>query len=356
MTEIPSKGSNTAINVVEVSSKIDTKITSVSLYSGLAEVTRVFKANLKGGDNKVVILSLPNVFIAESQRCEWYYYTIHYYWLWTFRVEGHGPCTIHEVSISEIPRRAPQKTSPQFTSLLRDKERIGKAIARCQTCIASVEKYQESLNVQYTPAEQLWSIGQGVETVASDLDKNLIELEEKVATVTKHIQDEREALGEVKEDDKLQQRVSVTVAADKECEVEFVLIYGLFSIFVFERGNVWPSGTWLPGVRNATWDAAYDIYVKMDAKDKPVALIYKGAILQDTAEVRCISNDEEDTHKRCSSSTAMGWCFLNTRDSNASDGTHYSEVGTMDPLRISPATRLSSSHERTHPAIQKDFC
>jgi len=79
MTEIPSKGSNTAINVVEVSSKIDTKITSVSLYSGLAEVTRVFKANLKGGDNKVVILSLPNVFIAESLRCEWYYYTIHYY-------------------------------------------------------------------------------------------------------------------------------------------------------------------------------------------------------------------------------------------------------------------------------------
>jgi len=80
-------------------------------------------------------------------------------------------------------------------------------------------------------------MGQGVETVASDLDKKLIELEEKVATVTKQIQDEREALGEVKEDDKLRQRVSVTVAADKECEVEFVLIYGLFSIFVFGRGE-----------------------------------------------------------------------------------------------------------------------
>ena len=129
-----------------------------------------------------------------------------------------------------------QKTS-QLTSLLRDKERLGKAIARCQACISSVEKYQESLDVRYTPAEQLWGIGQGIETVASDLDKKLIELEEKVATVTKHIQDERKTLGEVKEDDKLRQRVSVTVAADKECEVEFVLIYGLFSIFVFGRGN-----------------------------------------------------------------------------------------------------------------------
>ena len=51
------------------------------------------------------------------------------------------------------------------------------------------------------------------------------------------------------------------------------------------------------GVRDATWDAAYDIYVKMDEKDKPVALIYKGAILQDTGEVRCVFN-VVDTDKR----------------------------------------------------------
>lgn len=36
---------------------------------------------------------------------------------------------------------------------------------------------------------------------------------------------------------------------------------------------------------NATWDAAYDIYVKMETKEKPVSLIYKGAILQSTGEV-----------------------------------------------------------------------
>jgi len=70
MAEMQSRDSRTVMNVVEVSSKNDTKITSVSLYSGLAEVTRVFKANLKGGDNKVVVSGLPNVLIIESLRSE----------------------------------------------------------------------------------------------------------------------------------------------------------------------------------------------------------------------------------------------------------------------------------------------
>jgi len=79
MTEIQRQDSNTVINVVEVSSKDDTRITSVSLYSGLAEVTRIFKANLKGGDNRVVISGLPNVLIPESLRCEYHLYcTIQY--------------------------------------------------------------------------------------------------------------------------------------------------------------------------------------------------------------------------------------------------------------------------------------
>ena len=43
----------------------------------------------------------------------------------------------------------------------------------------------------------------------------------------------------------------------------------------------------------------------MDEKDKPVALSYKGAILQDTGEVRCVFNVEE-TDKCYASSTAMG--------------------------------------------------
>lgn len=48
----------------------DTKITNVCLYSGFAEVTRIFKANLKVGDNNVVVSNLPVVLLPESLRCE----------------------------------------------------------------------------------------------------------------------------------------------------------------------------------------------------------------------------------------------------------------------------------------------
>lgn len=55
-------------NVVEVSSIRDSKITHVSLYSGLAEITRVYKVKLKAADNKVVISDLPNTLVEDSLR------------------------------------------------------------------------------------------------------------------------------------------------------------------------------------------------------------------------------------------------------------------------------------------------
>lgn len=43
--------------------------------------------------------------------------------------------------------------------------------------------------------------------------------------------------------------------------------------------------TYSVAVNEATWDAIYDIYVKMDTKEKPVKVNYKAAILQNTGEV-----------------------------------------------------------------------
>lgn len=42
------------------------------------------------------------------------------------------------------------------------------------------------------------------------------------------------------------------------------------------------------GVRNASWAAAYDIRVDMNAKEKPVTLIYRAGIKQNTGEVRML--------------------------------------------------------------------
>jgi len=55
-------------NIIEVSSIHDSKITLVSLYSGLAEITRVYKVKLKAGDNKVVISDLPSTLVQDSLR------------------------------------------------------------------------------------------------------------------------------------------------------------------------------------------------------------------------------------------------------------------------------------------------
>jgi hypothetical protein len=215
------------INVVGLASLTDSKITNVSLYNGLAEVTRVFTPQLKEGDNKVIISGLPNVLLQESLRCvvvlsQAFQLTLHS----RYRVEGRGPCTIHEVSISDMKVTPPTTTSPKLEELLSQKTRVEKALARCQKAIASVETFHESLDVQHVQALRLAEVQQGVAAVAEDLDEKLLGLEEKLDEVTKAIQEERKALGEVKVDDELRKQVSITVFAERGCEVELLLIYG----------------------------------------------------------------------------------------------------------------------------------
>ncbi|KDR77513.1 hypothetical protein GALMADRAFT_65991 [Galerina marginata CBS 339.88] len=240
------KPSRAAANVVELTSVNDSKITNVSLYTGLAEVTRVCSPKLKAGDNKVVISGLPNVLLPES-----------------LRVEGHGPCTIHDVSISEMHFAAPSPSTPRLDELLGQRTRVEKALTRCAKSIASVESYQNSMGVQHVEASKLPSVQHGVNSVSEELDDKLLELEERHEELSKDIEEERKALGEAREDGELRQRVSIAIFAERDCDVELVLIYG---------------------VSNATWDATYDIYVKMDTKEKAVKLIYKGAITQSTGE------------------------------------------------------------------------
>lgn len=58
---------------IELQSVTDSKITSVSLYSTRAEITRLFKFAVKTGQNQVNIVGLPNVLESESLRCVWFY-------------------------------------------------------------------------------------------------------------------------------------------------------------------------------------------------------------------------------------------------------------------------------------------
>jgi hypothetical protein len=56
------------VNTFELNSIEGSKITAVSIYSGRAEITRLFKFTVKKGQNQVVINALPNVLDQHSLR------------------------------------------------------------------------------------------------------------------------------------------------------------------------------------------------------------------------------------------------------------------------------------------------
>ena len=56
------------MQVVSLDAVLQTKISNVNVYSGLAEVTRTCRTNLQQGDSKVVISGLPNLMLTESLR------------------------------------------------------------------------------------------------------------------------------------------------------------------------------------------------------------------------------------------------------------------------------------------------
>lgn len=57
-----------SVNVIELDSVADSTITGVSVYSERAEITRLFKFNIKTGQNQLNISGLPGVLDQESLR------------------------------------------------------------------------------------------------------------------------------------------------------------------------------------------------------------------------------------------------------------------------------------------------
>jgi hypothetical protein len=54
------------VNLIELVSVDDSKILSVSVYAGRAEVTRLFKFNVKTGQNQLNIIGLPTALDQDS--------------------------------------------------------------------------------------------------------------------------------------------------------------------------------------------------------------------------------------------------------------------------------------------------
>ena len=56
------------VNVIDLVSAKDSKITNVSLYSGRAEITRLYKFAVKAGQNQVRLSGLPSILDQNSLR------------------------------------------------------------------------------------------------------------------------------------------------------------------------------------------------------------------------------------------------------------------------------------------------
>ncbi|TDL13136.1 hypothetical protein BD410DRAFT_833371, partial [Rickenella mellea] len=240
------------INLVEISSLENSKITGVSLYSGRAEITRLYKFKIKTGQNQVTIIGLPRVLDQSSLR----HVVISV-------VEGRGAATIHDVTVSYTPTPPAVTTSPALNASLLKKERTQKAIERCKKSLASLETYIGTLNVERIDVSQIGSAVDKYDTEATKLDDKLLDLEKQLQEADQEIQDERKKLTGPGRNVQLGLQASIGVFAELEGEVEIALIYA---------------------VANASWKAAYDIRVDMQTKETPVTLIYKAAITQSTGE------------------------------------------------------------------------
>jgi hypothetical protein len=64
------------VNTTELVSVKDSKIISVSVYSGRAEITRLFKFTAKTGQNQLNIIGLPRVMDQDSLRCVEFYFQL----------------------------------------------------------------------------------------------------------------------------------------------------------------------------------------------------------------------------------------------------------------------------------------
>ncbi|KAF8877367.1 hypothetical protein BD779DRAFT_1475255 [Infundibulicybe gibba] len=234
------------VNVVEINSITDGKIINVNLYSGRAEITRLYKVNARTGQNKFKITGLPDVLDHDS-----------------VRVEGRGSATIHDVIMSEAPVKRASSTSPALEALKMKRSRTKNALDRCNELLASLGSYLGTAHVKHIAANDLGSFVDNYTTTCERLDERVIELKQELEVIDADLKAARDALGIARESELLRQQIAISVFVEVGGDVEVVLIYA-----------VW----------DANWEAAYDIRVETDSKEAPVTLIYKAMITQSTGE------------------------------------------------------------------------
>ncbi|KIK59449.1 hypothetical protein GYMLUDRAFT_1004166 [Collybiopsis luxurians FD-317 M1] len=208
-------------NIINLVSLTDGKLLHVSLYTGHAELRRLFKFNVQAGQNQLYINSLLNDIQDDS-----------------LRVQGHGDAVIHNVSLSFIP------WEPASTKM----NLVQSAISQCQTASRALESYISSITVVDVPLDQ---VGVFIDTYSAQARK----IDEELARLRK---EEIELYREIRAG------VAVGLSAESEGEVEVELLYA---------------------VSFCSWEAVYNIHVGLEERENPqTVLVYKAVISQNTGE------------------------------------------------------------------------
>ncbi|KAH6893667.1 hypothetical protein BKA70DRAFT_1200978 [Coprinopsis sp. MPI-PUGE-AT-0042] len=232
-----------SVHSVELNTLEHGEISSVSVYSAHAEVTRSFKIGLKAGANQVRISGLPNVLNRES-----------------LRVEGKGSATITDVTISPPAAKKADTADPKIAALKEELERTVNALGRTRSLVSSTEKYLQSATAQYVDVSKLKEVTQNYEEAAKRLDDEIIKLKKERSELEQRIQ--VEGIRSVSETRRTV-AVSIAVVSEQDSDVELIIIYA---------------------VSNAKWACLYDVRVDTDAEASPMAIGYKASITQDTGE------------------------------------------------------------------------
>jgi uncharacterized protein (TIGR02231 family) len=233
-------------HVTTLSSSTDGKIVNVNLYSGRAEITRLYTFDVRMGMNNVCITELPHVMDQQS-----------------LRVEGRGAATIHGVTVSSTPAPPVISTSDKLCELEEGRGRGLRALGRNKQALAALNKFLDSLDLQKVPANEVGTLLNTYKTEAEKLDEAIFDIQAQLSKFDEQIAAERKSFAGPERNSRLSNQASVGVFADVEGTVEIALIYAVYG---------------------ASWEALYDIRVDMNATETPVSVIYKAAISQDTGE------------------------------------------------------------------------
>jgi hypothetical protein len=124
--------------------------------------------------------------------------------------------------------------------LLEHKDQISEALQRGTKLREAIDRYLATLDVQHVRAHELDKIMEGCEATGAKVEDRIRGLRKQLKAVEKDIQKQREASisggaikGQKDKSSQLRTKVSLSIFAEKESEVELVLIYGALCTYLF---------------------------------------------------------------------------------------------------------------------------